>query len=87
MRREDLPPQVLTSRRGGPGGIELPEDGLDLEAYLDAVRADLMRQALERSDGVQTRAAEVLGMSFRSFRYYARKAEITGGDEGDGDGD
>jgi two-component system response regulator PilR (NtrC family) len=87
MRREDLPPQVLTSRRGGPGGIELPEDGLDLEAYLDQVRADLMRQALERSDGVQTRAAEVLGMSFRSFRYYARKAGITGGDEGDGGGD
>jgi hypothetical protein len=27
--------------------------------------------ALEKSGGVQTKAAETLGMSFRSFRYYA----------------
>jgi DNA-binding NtrC family response regulator len=88
MRRDDLPPQVLSSRRGGPGGVELPEEGIDLEAYLDEVRADLMRQALERSEGVQTRAAELLGTSFRSFRYYARKAGITGGEEeGDGAGE
>jgi DNA-binding NtrC family response regulator len=88
MRRDDLPPQVLSSRRGGPGGVELPEEGIDLEAYLDEVRADLMRQALERSEGVQTRAAELLGTSFRSFRYYARKAGIRGGEEeGDGAGD
>ena len=37
-----------------------------------------MRQALDRSGGVQTQAAELLRMSFRSFRYYARKAGITG---------
>jgi two-component system response regulator PilR (NtrC family) len=36
-----------------------------------------MSQALERCDGVQTRAAELLGMSFRSFRYYAKKLGIT----------
>ena len=37
-------------------------------------------QALERTGGVQTQAAELLGMSFRSFRYYAKKAGIKGGD-------
>ena len=37
-------------------------------------------QALERTGGVQTQAAELLGMSFRSFRYYAKKAGITGGE-------
>ncbi|HEX6202222.1 MAG TPA: sigma-54 dependent transcriptional regulator [Thermoanaerobaculia bacterium] len=84
LRRDDLPPQVLAPRRsGGPGGVELPDDGVDLEAYLDDLRADLMRQALDRTGGVQTRAAELLGMSFRSFRYYAKKAGITGdGEEG-----
>jgi two-component system response regulator PilR (NtrC family) len=86
LRRDDLPPQVLHPRRTGPGGFDLPDQGLDLESYLDGLRADLMRQALERADGVQTKAAEILGMSFRSFRYYARKAGITGGGEGDGDG-
>ncbi|HEX2164500.1 MAG TPA: sigma-54 dependent transcriptional regulator [Thermoanaerobaculia bacterium] len=80
LRRDDLPPQVLAGRRGGPAAVDLPDEGLDLEAYLDGVRADLMRQALDRTGGVQTRAAELLGMSFRSFRYYAKKAGI-GGDE------
>jgi two-component system response regulator PilR (NtrC family) len=54
--------------------------GLDLEAYLESIRTQLMIQALERTDGVQTQAAEILGMSFRSFRYYAKKAGIKGGD-------
>ncbi|HSF38691.1 MAG TPA: helix-turn-helix domain-containing protein [Thermoanaerobaculia bacterium] len=44
------------------------------------MRAQLMVQALERTSGVQTQAAELLGMSFRSFRYYAKKAGIKGGE-------
>ena len=53
------------------GGI--PEEGMDLEAHLDQIKRDYMRAALSQSGGVQTRAAKVLGMSFRSFRYYAKK--------------
>ena len=34
---------------------------------------------LDRCDGVQTQAAELLKMSFRSFRYYAKKLGLTGG--------
>jgi two-component system response regulator PilR (NtrC family) len=85
LHEADLPEQVRRNRRGEPGDVELPADGLDLESYLETVRASLMRQALERSDGVQTRAAEILGMTFRSFRYYARKVGLTGEDEGEGD--
>ncbi len=51
---------------------------MELEPYLDEIRRDLMRQALERTDGVQTQAAEILNISFRSFRYYAKKLELTG---------
>ena len=36
----------------------------------------MMLKALERSGGVQTQAAELLRMSFRSFRYYAKKYEL-----------
>ena len=80
----DLPVHLAT-RRGGPGGsIELPSEGLDLEAFLDEIRAQLMAQALERTGGVQTQAAELVGMSFRSFRYYAKKAGLTQRSE-DGD--
>jgi transcriptional regulator with GAF, ATPase, and Fis domain len=39
-----------------------------------------MAEALERAGGVQTQAAELLRMSFRSFRYYAKKAGLKGND-------
>jgi two-component system response regulator PilR (NtrC family) len=57
-------------------GFDLPSDGLDLEAYLEWLGKRLMQQALERTGGVQIRAAELLHMSERSFRYYAKKYGI-----------
>ncbi len=74
----DLPVHLLTHRRVDSSLIELPEEGLDLEAHLEGIRAQLMQQALERTGGVQTQAAELLRMSFRSFRYYAKKAGLKG---------
>lgn len=72
-------PDYLTSGRGDSlRGPELPPEGLDLEAHLDRLRTEFMRQALERTDGRPTQAAQLLGMSFRSFRYYAKKAGLTG---------
>ena len=55
--------------------MTLPDEGLDLEATSNGSARELMAQALDRCDGVQTQAAELLGMSFRSFRYYAKKWE------------
>ena len=75
-----MPRPGLPHRRTHPDLVQLPEEGLDLEAYLESIRTQLMIQALERTDGVQTQAAEILGMSFRSFRYYAKKAGLKGGD-------
>jgi two-component system response regulator PilR (NtrC family) len=57
-------------------GFDLPVEGLDLERYLEWLGKRLMQQALERTNGVQIRAAEVLRMSERSFRYYAKKYGI-----------
>jgi transcriptional regulator with GAF, ATPase, and Fis domain len=36
-----------------------------------------MCQALERCQGVQVRAAQLLGMTFRSFRYFAKKYRLS----------
>jgi two-component system response regulator PilR (NtrC family) len=74
---EDVPDRLLDRDHPRPGEVELPDDGLNLEGYLDDIRAGLMRQALDRTSGVQTQAAELLGMSFRSFRYYAKKMGVT----------
>ena len=56
--------------------LELGEDGIDLESMLEEIRERYMREALERRGGVQSQAARLLGMSFRSFRYFAKKYDI-----------
>jgi two-component system, NtrC family, response regulator PilR len=53
-----------------------PEAGFDLEQHVQSVERRYLAQALERAGGVQVRAAELLGMSFRSFRYYAKKYNL-----------
>ncbi len=56
--------------------VSLPEEGLDIEEYLDNVRRTLMVQALEQTGGQQKRASELLRMSYRAFRYHAEKLGI-----------
>jgi len=68
--------------RGAPGkpAIEqmgLPEEGLDIEEYVDDVRRSLIRQALEKTDGHQKKASELLRMSYRAFRYHAEKLGLS----------
>jgi two-component system response regulator PilR (NtrC family) len=59
--------------------IALSDQGIDLERQLEGLREHLMEEALARANGVQTRAAELLGMSFRSFRYFAKKYKLIEG--------
>jgi len=73
----DALPQDL--RQPAPSGgvaIDLPAEGLDLEATLARIEQRYMEMALERTSGVQTRAAELLKVSFRQFRYKLRKHSL-----------
>ena len=54
----------------------LPESGFDLEAHVKQIERGYIAQALQRAGGVQVKAAELLGMSFRSFRYYVKKYNL-----------
>ncbi|MBF0611745.1 MAG: sigma-54-dependent Fis family transcriptional regulator [Magnetococcales bacterium] len=56
--------------------ITLGDEGVDLEAILTNLESRLIRQALDKSDGNKTRAAELLKLSFRSFRYRLAKLGI-----------
>lgn len=56
--------------------ITLPEKGLDLEELLAKIEMDLLKQALERTGGVKTEAAKLLGLNFRSFRYRLAKYNL-----------
>jgi two-component system response regulator PilR (NtrC family) len=75
---ESLPREVRNGKfRRGEVDVVLPESGLDLERHLEELRRRFMIEAMERSGSVQTRAAEILGMTFRSFRYFAKKYGLT----------
>ena len=56
--------------------FDLPAEGISLQDHLESIGKIFMLKALERSGGVQTQAAELLRMSFRSFRYYAKKYDL-----------
>ena len=61
----------LTADPVQPQRFELPPGGLDLEA----LERDLLRQALERAGGNQTRAARLLGLTRDQVRYRLAKLE------------
>jgi two-component system response regulator PilR (NtrC family) len=54
----------------------LPADGIDLERYVADIERALIQSALRQSGGVQTRAAEMLKLSYRSFRHLLKKYDI-----------
>ena len=62
---------------GQPDSNVLPEKGFDLERHVQHLEREYIAEALRRSGGVKVKAAELLGMSFRSFRYYMKKYNLT----------
>jgi two-component system response regulator PilR (NtrC family) len=54
----------------------LPPSGFDLEAHVKSIECSYIAEALKRAGGVQVKAADLLGMSFRSFRYYVKKYNL-----------
>ncbi|HXS17169.1 MAG TPA: helix-turn-helix domain-containing protein, partial [Polyangiaceae bacterium] len=64
-------PESVSGLVGGtsPQLLTLPEDGCDLEQVLNEVERRFLLEALDRTGGVRTQAAKLLGISFRSLRY------------------
>ena len=75
---DSLPPSVRSvAPRPEPGSSDpLPDTGFDLEAHVKDIERGYIAQALERAGGVQVKAAGLLGMSFRSFRYSVKKYNL-----------
>src|SRR5262249_18223172 len=66
--------------------LDVPDDGLDLDKILAEVERDLVLKALEKAGGVRKRAAELLGVTFRSLRYRLAKMGVEQRED-DGEGD
>jgi two-component system response regulator PilR (NtrC family) len=57
--------------------VVLPADGVDMERYVADIEKSLLQSALRRCNGTQTRAAELLKLSYRSFRHMMKKYELS----------
>jgi two-component system response regulator PilR (NtrC family) len=78
---ESLPDPVRGSAAAPPAAAPaaegaFPEGGIDLEQHVQHIEREYIAEALRRAGGVKVKAAEMLGMSFRSFRYYMKKYNL-----------
>jgi two-component system, NtrC family, response regulator PilR len=55
--------------------LTLPQ-GMGMETYVAGIERTLLQSALSQNGGVQTKAADMLGISYRSFRHLMKKYEI-----------
>jgi two-component system response regulator PilR (NtrC family) len=74
----DRPVANSSAANSGNGnhGLGVPADGMDLEEYIAGIERSLLASALQQSGGVQTRAAEMLHVSYRSFRHLLKKYKM-----------
>ncbi len=56
----------------------IPAEGVQLEQLIADYERGLLREALSRAGGVKKKAAQLLGISFRSFRYRLEKLGLDG---------
>src|ERR1041385_530664 len=75
LSAQHLPESVATNSRMR-AVTNFPDEGFDLESYVETLQKGFLEEALRRTDGVQVKAAELLRMSYRSFWHYMQKYNI-----------
>ena len=75
-RLAEDPAGIPAGSNSGVAQMKLPEGGLDLEKHIQELERAYIVAAVQACDGVGTRAAELLKMSYRSFRHYSKKYNI-----------
>jgi two-component system response regulator PilR (NtrC family) len=73
VRLEHLPESLTGASPLGEGAVQIPKQGIDFESCIAQIEKQYLAEALRAAGGVRTRAAELLRMSYRSFRHYAKK--------------
>jgi two-component system, NtrC family, response regulator PilR len=61
---------------GHPENLQLPEAGVDFERVVADTERRYLQAALDKAGGVRTQAAELLKISYRSFRHFAKKHNL-----------
>ncbi len=58
--------------------LEIPNEGIDLEKLVEEIERNLLLKALGKTHGIKKKAAELLGINFRSMRYRLEKYGLNG---------
>ncbi len=88
LTEQDLPAHVL-AQVDSPAAAPVPEppstpvfgDGRNLDEQLAIYEKDMLLAALERAGGVRKRAAELLGIKYRSLRHRLSKYGLASGED------
>ncbi len=75
---EDLPPEIKDEESQFKSAVDLLPARVNLAETLEKIEAALVRRALARSDFVQVKAADLLGVSKSLLQYKLKKYKITG---------
>jgi two-component system, NtrC family, response regulator PilR len=59
-----------------PSNFSVPSVGVDMERYVADMERQILVSALKQANGVQVRAAELLKLSYRSFRHLMKKYDL-----------
>jgi len=59
--------------------LEIPDEGIDLEKVVEDLERTLLVKALDRTNGIKKKAAELLRINFRSMRYRLEKYGLNDG--------
>jgi two-component system response regulator PilR (NtrC family) len=73
--------QTQVERKPDSVAVTLPTEGIDLDEILGQLEQDLLQQALTKTRGAKQKAADLLRISFRSFRYRLAKYGLGGEDD------
>ncbi len=77
IQPERLPEQITNYNPARvAGALDLPDEGLNLTAHLEQLEKTYLLEALRRTGGNQTRAAELLQLPVRSLRHLLDKHGI-----------
>jgi len=79
IRRDDLPPAVLSAEPRRAASRQPPADDLTLRAREGQLQGEVIREALRRSAGNRRQAAALLGVSVRTLFYKLKELGITEG--------
>ncbi len=77
IEMSDLTPEIQqASRTSAAPDLQLPEDGIDLDAYINGIEHELIRRALEKTGGNKGQASRLLNLKRTTLVEKLKRLEL-----------